>query len=255
MSQLREFRRRLDAAKAAFVEPCLPSPSVKPPSGPGWIHEIKHDGYRMMVRKDSAGVRLVTKNGHDWTPRYPAIVKTAKAIKATSFLIDGEAVAVNDKGLADFSKLRRRQNEAGVFLYAFDLLELNGEDLRREPIEERKASLERLLSARRKSPGIHFVDHMEFDDAQMIFAHACEVGCEGIVSKRLGSRYVSGRSRDWIKTKNPDAPAVKREAEEDWNGSRSRNGAVQRTGAGRSDDPASVRGNLRRKPAAKPRAG
>jgi bifunctional non-homologous end joining protein LigD len=101
-----------------------------------------------------------------------------------------------------------------VFLYAFDLLSLNGGDLRQEPIEERKAALSKLV--RPQYPGIQIVDHLEFDDGEMIFEHACELGCEGIVSKRLGSRYFSGRSRDWLKAKNPKAPAVKREAEEDW---------------------------------------
>ena len=113
-----------------------------------------------------------------------------------------------------FERIRHRRNDANVFLYAFDLLSLNGKDLRRETIEDRKAALCRLI--RPQYPGIQFLDHLEFDDGQMIFEHACELGCEGIVSKRLGSRYVSGRSRDWLKAKNPSAPAMKREAEEDW---------------------------------------
>src|SRR5258705_6286447 len=104
MSQLREFRRRLDAAKAAFVEPCLPSPSVKPPSGPGWIHEIKHDGYRMMVRKDSDGVSIITRNGHHWTDRYPSIVTAASLLKVKSCLIDGEVVITRENGLAEVSR-------------------------------------------------------------------------------------------------------------------------------------------------------
>ena len=134
--------------------------------------------------------------------------------KRKSFLIDGEAVACDDRGLADFERIRYRRNDASVFLYAFDLLSLNGKDLRKEPIERRKAALARLI--RPQQSGIRIVDHLEFDDGEMIFEHACHLGCEGIVSKRLGSRYVSGRSRDWLKAKNPNSPAVTREAEEDW---------------------------------------
>jgi bifunctional non-homologous end joining protein LigD len=213
--QLREFRRGLEQAKASRIEPCLPSPTRKPPNGLGWLHEIKHDGYRMMVYRDAAGVRVITRNGHDWTSRYPLIATAAKAIKAKDFLIDGEAVSCDDTGLAVFERIRHRRNDSHVFLYAFDLLALNGSDLRRKTIEDRKEALARLL--RPQYTGIQMLDHLEFDDGQMIFDHACELGCEGIVSKRLGSKYVSGRSRDWLKIKNKNAPAVKREAEEDWN--------------------------------------
>ncbi len=220
MSQvLRDFRRGLQQAKASQIEPCLPSLTRKPPSGPGWLHEIKHDGYRMMVRRDATGVRIITRNGYDWTSRYPLITAAAMAIKAKAFLIDGEAVSCDDSGLAVFERIRHRRNEANVFLYAFDLLSLNGEDIRRESIEDRKAALSRLI--RPRYPGIQFLDHLEFDDGQMIFEHACELGCEGIVSKRLGSPYRSGRSRDWIKVKNPAAPAARRLEEEDWNDRRS----------------------------------
>ena len=90
-----------------------------------------------------------------------------------------------------------------AFLYAFDLLALNGQDMRRKPIEARKAALAKLLASARGSNGIHFVDHLDFEDAAMVFAHACSLGCEGIVSKRKGSPYKAGRSRDWLKTKNP----------------------------------------------------
>ena len=100
-----------------------------------------------------------------------------------------------------------------MFLYAFDLIELNGDDLRRDPLEVRKATLVSVLA--KAGPGIRFNEHIE-GDGPTVFAHACKMGLEGIVSKRLGSRYRSGRSKDWLKFKNPEAPAVKREAEEDW---------------------------------------
>ena len=106
------------------------------------------------------------------------------------------------------------KERAQAFLYAFDLLELNGTDLRREPIEVRKATLASIL--RKSRPGVRLNEHLEHDCGLTVFQHACKMGLEGIVSKRLGSRYRSGRSPDWLKFKNPDAPAVKREAEEEW---------------------------------------
>jgi bifunctional non-homologous end joining protein LigD len=198
-----------------FIEPCLPSPADKPPTGPDWVHEIKHDGFRMMARRDpiAVGIRLLTRNGHDWARRYPLIVQAVKALKVRSCLIDGEAVACDENGLAVFERLRRKREGQQVFLYAFDLLELNGTDLRSEPIEVRKATLASLL--RGCPPGVQFNQQITHP-GDVVFRHACKLGLEGIVSKRLGSRYRSGRSKDWLKFKNPDAPAVKREAEEDW---------------------------------------
>jgi bifunctional non-homologous end joining protein LigD len=110
--------------------------------------------------------------------------------------------------------LRYRRADGSVFLYAFDLLELDGRDLRREPLEVRKAMLASLLRGGR--PGVRLNEHLEHDDGAVVFRHACVLGCEGIVSKRLGSPYRSGRCKGWLKFKNPEASAVKREAEEDW---------------------------------------
>jgi ATP-dependent DNA ligase len=118
-----------------FIEPCLPSPADRPPGGPDWIHEIKQDGYRLMARRDPVGIRLLTRNGYDWAPRYPLIVEAVNQLKVRSCLIDGEAVACDETGLAVFERLRRKHEGKKVFLFAFDLLELNGTDLRREPIE------------------------------------------------------------------------------------------------------------------------
>src|SRR6516225_6807797 len=121
------------AAPSGFIEPCLPSPAEQPPSGPGWVHEIKHDGYRLMARRDPIGIRLLTRNGHDWAPRYPLIVEAVNRLKVRSCLIDGEAVACDENGLAVFERLRLKPSGKHVFLYDFDLLELDGQDLRREP--------------------------------------------------------------------------------------------------------------------------
>jgi bifunctional non-homologous end joining protein LigD len=122
-------------------------------------------------------------------------------------------VCCDDKGVAVFAKLRQRRNDRYVVLRAFDLLELDGKDLRREPLERRKVLLMRLLV--RARVGLQVNDHI-VEPGDVVFRHACQLGLEGIVSKRLGSRYTSGRTRDWIKMKNPAPPAVRREAEEDW---------------------------------------
>jgi bifunctional non-homologous end joining protein LigD len=131
-----------------------------------------------------------------------------------SCLIDGEAVACDGDGLPSFDRLRYRRQDAAVLLFAFDLLELNGQDLRREPIESRKRELSKLLRWSSQI-GLQLNEHIA-EPGDVVFRHACKMGLEGIVSKRLGSRYRSGRSKDWLKFKNPEAPAVKREAEEDW---------------------------------------
>jgi bifunctional non-homologous end joining protein LigD len=191
----------------------LPSPAARPPAGNNWIHKIKRDGFRLMARRDAAGTRLLTCNGLDWSARFPLIVQAISHLRVKSCLIDGEAVCCDDGGLPVFQKLRQRCEDRHVFLYAFDLIELNGKDLRRKPLEHRKRELTRLL--RNAEPGLQLNEHIA-EPGDIVFRHACELGFEGIVSKRLGSRYRSGRSRDWIKSKNPNAPAVKREAEEDW---------------------------------------
>jgi ATP-dependent DNA ligase len=211
---IERLRKRLAADRASFIEPCLPSSAPKPPAGPNWIHEIKHDGYRLMARRDPVGIRLITRNGHDWAARYPLVVEAVNHLKVRSCLIDGEVVCCDEKGVAAFHLLRHRRNEPRAFLYAFDLLELNGADLRKEPIEVRKATLASIV--RKARHGVRLNEHLEHPEGSVVFQHACKMGLEGIVSKRLGSRYRSGRSPDWLKFKNPEAPAVKREAEEDW---------------------------------------
>jgi bifunctional non-homologous end joining protein LigD len=171
-----------------FIAPCLPSAAERPPGEPGWIHEIKHRGYRVMARRSSAGVRLFTRNGLDWSERYPAITIAVGVLRCRSCLIDGHAVACDELP-------RRRQN---VVLFAFDLLELDGRDLRREPIEARKFLLAKLLE--HAKPALQLSEDMA-EAGDVAFRYACELGLDGIVSKRLGSSYRSGRSRDWIETK------------------------------------------------------
>jgi bifunctional non-homologous end joining protein LigD len=199
---------------AGFIAPCLPSSAPQAPCGQEWLHEIKHDGFRVIARKDGKRVRLYSRPGNDLTHRFPMIVEALARLRSRSCIVDGEAVACGDDGIASFERIRYRRHDASVFLYAFDLIELNGNDLRREPLAVRKATLASLLSGAPR--GLHLNEHLDEEDGPLVFAHACKLGLEGIVSKRRNSPYRSGRSPDWIKSKNPQAPAVRREAEEDW---------------------------------------
>ena len=205
----RELQRELKR-----LQPCLPRPAKSPPAGPGWIHEIKHDGFRILAEREGNAVTLHSRKGFDFAERFPLAAAAVGALRVRSCLIDGEAIVCDANGLAVLDLLRRGWHGAGVILCAFDLLEVDGADLRRAPIEERKAALAKLL--RRPPGGIVLNEHYTGDGA-MIYKHACALGCEGIVSKRLGSPYRAGRADCWIKVKNPAAPAVTREAEEEWN--------------------------------------
>jgi bifunctional non-homologous end joining protein LigD len=159
-------------------------------------------------------VRLYSRPGNDLTDRFPLIVEALGRLRSRSCIIDGEAVCCDDDGRPSFDRIRYRRHDASVFLYAFDLIELNGDDLRRDPLEVRKATLASVLS--KTGPGLRLNEHLEHEDGEVVFRHACKLGLEGIVSKRKGSPYRSGRSPDWLKMKNPEAPAVKQEAEKDW---------------------------------------
>jgi bifunctional non-homologous end joining protein LigD len=174
------------------------------------VHEIKHDGYRLIVRRDGPAVRLFTRRGHDWTNRYPAIVAAAVRLRATSFTLDGEAAVCGVDGVAVFDALHRRGTVTEAMLYAFDLLELDGQDFRPLSLGERKAKLAKLLA--RAPIGIAYNEHTD-DDGAAVSRHACKMGLEGIVSKRLTAPYRSGPSRDWLKVKNPDSSAMRRARE------------------------------------------
>jgi bifunctional non-homologous end joining protein LigD len=205
-------------SRPATFEPCIPTQADTPPSGPGWLHEIKHDGFRLIACGDGAGVRLITRNGHDWTGRYPTVANAVGRLNCRSCVIDGEVVILDDVGRAVFDRLQHGSRvKPEAILFAFDLIELNGEDLRRESLLTRKSTL---LSLLKGAPhGIVYNEHIEGDGA-MIFRHACRLGCEGIVSKRADSTYRSGRSRDWIKTKAPAAIEAQNIRGENWNSRR-----------------------------------
>jgi bifunctional non-homologous end joining protein LigD len=127
-----------------LVPPCLPTKAPEPP--PFWLHKIKHDGFRVVARKDGDRVRLYSRPGNDLTYRFPLIAETVARLRPRSCIIDGEAAACDDNGVPSFNRIRYRRHDASVFLYAFDLIELNGDDLRRAPLEVRKATLASVLS-------------------------------------------------------------------------------------------------------------
>jgi bifunctional non-homologous end joining protein LigD len=189
----------------------LSSPSVcllsqRPPRGPGWVHELKHDGYRLQIHVRDGRVRLYTMNGADWTSRYPLIIAEARRLDGSA-IIDAEVVCAGEDGVPDFALLHDRTNDHTAVACAFDLLMLNGENLCRKPCAERKAALRKLL--RRSRDGIQYVEHTQGDGEEMFLA-ACKLGLEGIVSKRIDAPYRSGPARSWLKIRNPKAPAATR---------------------------------------------
>ncbi|HWY88016.1 MAG TPA: hypothetical protein VNX28_14890 [Gemmataceae bacterium] len=206
------FRPSPSKKRPGLIEPCIPTLASRPPTGPQWVHEIKHDGYRLIARKHDGHVRLFTRRGYDWSERYPLIAKAVAALRASSATIDGEAVCCDAGGLAVFDMLHSRQHDDRVLLYVFDLLELDGTDFRPQPLHLRKARLEKLLA--KAPPGIQFNEHVE-GNGQIAFEHACKLGLEGIVSKHREHPYRSGRSKTWLKVKNSAAPGVTRFERED----------------------------------------
>jgi bifunctional non-homologous end joining protein LigD len=153
-------------------------------------------------------VRLITRNGHNWTDRFPWIVQAALRNREQQFVIDGEAVVLGVDGISNFDALHSRRHNEEVQLYAFDLLALGGEDLRQLPLEMRKTSLARLLRGR---PDGMFIAPFESGTiGPDLFRAACDLRLEGLVSKWRDRRYGAGRSKDWVKVKNRQHPAFRR---------------------------------------------
>jgi ATP-dependent DNA ligase len=201
----RSSRGRPVNAPPGFIHPCRPIVAKRPPSGGGWVHELKHDGYRLQIHVRNGRVRLYTMNGNDWTKRYPSIVEEAARLRAPQ-IIDAEVVHLSADGVADFDALHSRTADENAVALAFDLL-LAGDDIRRQSPVERKKELRWVL--RNARDGVQYVEHTEGDGDKM-FDAVCKLGLEGIVSKRAGSFYRSGPSKMWIKVKNPKAPAATR---------------------------------------------
>ena len=190
------------AMRTRFL-PCLPTRSVNVPATPTWLHEVKYDGYRLIVQREGERVRLFSRNGNDWSGRYPWIVEAALKNKHNQFVIDGEAVVLGVDGVADFNALHSRKHNHEVQLYAFDILALDGEDLRALPLSIRKTNLERLLARR---PGGIFVAPFEHGEiGPDLFRAAYDMGLEGMVEARrspLSRRPIEGLDQG----EEPQAP-------------------------------------------------
>lgn len=179
-----------------FVEPALATSIEKVPSGERWIHEIKFDGYRVQLHLANEAVRIFTRRGHDWTKRFKKVADDAWHIDAGSAIIDGEIVVPAADGTTDFSVLQNQLKGKSdkIVMVAFDMLYLNGFDLRKLPLIERKAHLKKLIAG----TAIQFSESFEVGGTEM-FTHACGLGLEGVVSKVRDSGYPSGRGNDWVK--------------------------------------------------------
>jgi bifunctional non-homologous end joining protein LigD len=184
----------------AYIEPCDPTLKERPPKG-DWLYEVKADGYRAQVHFNRGKVTVYSRNGLDWTDEFSRIADAAKYLTAREAVIDGEAVVLGKTGLPDFQALRRElgKGSAGRLEYhAFDLLYLDGFDLRNVDYLERKRLLQELLT--NPPPGIMYVEYLEADGEQVL-KHACRMGLEGVVVKRPDAPYRSGRQDSWIKLK------------------------------------------------------
>ncbi|WPJ68027.1 ATP-dependent DNA ligase [Sinorhizobium phage StopSmel] len=188
------------------IEPCVPKLEKKPPKGTQWVHEIKWDGYRVHVHVEADRVKILTRGGHDWAKRFASIAQAAQQLGSGTMIIDGEAVVLDAQGRSDFGLLQQAlggkggtRNAGTAQLVAFDILYLNGRDLRRLPLAERRELLE--LAVRDRTGTIFLSDWLS-TDGEALFQVACEHGLEGIVSKRLDAPYRSDKSGDWIKVKS-----------------------------------------------------
>jgi DNA ligase D-like protein (predicted ligase) len=184
-----------------FIEPQLPTLVDQPPFGDDWIHEIKHDGYRTLFVIDNGLTRAYTRNGFNWSERYPGLVRAAAKLNCRSAIIDGEVIVQDENGVSDFDALKSaiRWHPERLIFYAFDLLHLNGKDLREETLSSRRTKLNDLIGGLPRSP-LQFSE--DFADGGASLFRACvEHGLEGIVSKLSSSRYRSGRTKTWLKTK------------------------------------------------------
>jgi len=186
------------------VEPCLALLAPKAPTGDEWCFEIKWDGYRLAVHIERGKVRILTRGGHDWTSRFPTIAHDALEMGLDSAILDGEAVVLDDRGASDFGALQRalggrggKRSAAGALLYAFDLLYLDGRDLRGLTLDERR---DMLTGAIKPHSSIRLSEELDADGAEFLKL-ACSLGLEGIIAKRRDAPYRSGRGGDWLKIK------------------------------------------------------
>jgi bifunctional non-homologous end joining protein LigD len=190
---------------------CIPTTGKVVPAGAEWFHEVKYDGYRLRVERDGDRVRLITRGGYDWTKRFPWIAEAALRNRRKQFVIDGEAVILGVDGVSDFNALHSNKHNDQVQLCVFDVMAMDGDDVRDLPLSMRKVHLDRLLRSR---PDGIFINPFEMGAiGPDLFVEACKMGLEGLVSKRGDRPYRGGRSPHWIKVKNRTHPAMMRVAE------------------------------------------
>jgi bifunctional non-homologous end joining protein LigD len=197
-------RKRAGDPLPGFVAPCLATLAEKPPDSGNWIHEIKFDGYRIQGRLDDGKVKLLTRRGLDWTRKFPTITAAVAKLPAVTALIDGELVVNDDHGVSSFSLLQqalKAGDDSPMAYYVFDLLHLDGEDMRPLPLTARKAALAKLIGG--KSGALRLSESIN-EPGPLLLKHACKMHLEGIVSKRADAAYHSGRGHDWIKSKCSD---------------------------------------------------
>ncbi|HEY7748789.1 MAG TPA: DNA ligase D [Aestuariivirgaceae bacterium] len=200
VSKLKGARK---AILSVFVEPSLAVLKEQPPNGKKWIHEIKFDGYRIQARIDGSRLQLLTRKGLDWTKRFPAVSRALKEVPLGSALIDGEVIVQDERGLSSFSGLQtdlKSGRHDRMAYFVFDLLYCEGVDIRGVDLAERRKVLRDVLEALPADSIVKFSDHLE-GDGKEVLAHACKLGLEGIVSKRIDLPYISGRGEHWIKAK------------------------------------------------------
>ena len=189
-------------AAPSFVEPLLVTTAKAIPKGPDWIHEFKFDGYRLITVIDSGEVRFFTRSGSDWTSRFPALARAFGRFPVRSAVLDGELVSMTPDGVPSFSKLQvdvASKDQSSLQLHVFDLMHLDGEDLRHKPLIDRRRRLADIFERFGGSDYIHLTEW--FDDGAALFKAACNLQGEGVVSKRISAPYVSGRSQSWLRSK------------------------------------------------------
>lgn len=186
-----------------FISPQLATLVEKPPPGDQWFHELKLDGYRLLCYVDRGQIKFWTRNQKDWTAKFPALGKAVKALRLKSAILDGEVVALDASGRASFQKLQQQINKgsaAGLMFHVFDLIYLDGFNLTRTPLRERKRVLAQLFERVGEQSLLRFSDHIEGSGSEFL-KEACKFGLEGIVSKLADSAYESTRNKNWLKVK------------------------------------------------------
>jgi bifunctional non-homologous end joining protein LigD len=196
-------------AFSRFIPPCQSTLRSAPPSGPGWSHEVTFDGWRLQLHKAGKRVRLLRRHGHDLTTAFPTVPSTVATLDVATVILDGELVGTNAEGVPDFRALQCRSAETTLAVWVFDLLEVNGRDVRALSLEERRHHLEHQLASHSGDGTLRYSE--SFADPARLLAAAHDLGLEGVVSKRIDAPYRSGRRPEWLKVKTESWRIANRE--------------------------------------------